>query len=101
MNFTEQVNAADMNADAMHLHLTESQEDRSNSTSEQFVPVPEDLLARLRKENSELEQFKQLINLQVQVKELQFKNTILETYVKMGLKPTDSFNINTGLAEIK
>lgn len=96
MNFTEQVNAADF----------ESEESKSNSipehfVPEQFVPVPEDLLARLRKENSELEQLKQLINLQIQVKELQFKNTILETYVKMGLKPTDSFNINTGLAEIK
>lgn len=65
------------------------------------LPVPEDLLARLRKEHADMEQFKKVANLELQVKELQYKNTILEIYVRMGLRPTDSFDINTGLAEVK
>jgi hypothetical protein len=74
--------------------------DSETQIKTQTLPIPEDLLARLRKENSELEQLKQLTALQIQVKELQFKNTILEVYIKMGLKPTDSFNINTGEAKL-
>lgn len=72
----------------------------SASLSKQ-VPVPEDLLARLRQEQADMEQFKKVANLELQVKELKYKNTILEIYVKMGLKESDTFNINTGLAEVK
>lgn len=93
----DQLNATQTNAP----HLDNITKISQDTIETKQVPIPQDLLVRLRQENAEIEQFKKIANLELQVKELQFKNTILETYVKMGLKETDSFNINTGLAEVK
>jgi hypothetical protein len=90
------------NVSTYHASHVETTPHEAEIISEQpkHIHVPEDLLARLRKEHADVEQFKKVANLELQVKELKYKNTILEIYVRMGLKPTDSFDINTGLAEI-
>lgn len=65
------------------------------------IEVPETNLAKIRQAQADYNQFKSQVELQLQVKELILKNTIMETFLTMGLKLNDSIDLATGLAEIK